>query len=149
MSLTKHYKLDTKKETEGVEIKLSPNDDKTIPTFIVARAGGRTNKRYQKALERNSRPVAAQLRTKTLGNEAADGLLMSSFIEGALIGWQNILLSDVTGEIGQDPNSKAEFTPENATMLFARLPELYSDLQLQANDVALFREDDLEQASKN
>lgn len=149
MSLTKSYKLDERKEIEGIEIKMPANDDGTVPTFVIARSGGRTNKRYQKAIERATRPVQTQIRTKTLDNAVADGLFMTAFIEGSMVTWKDVLMSDVTGEATEDPNQKAEFNATNATMLFSRLPELYTDLQTQANDIALFREDVLEGASKN
>lgn len=146
MSLSKTYATDTTKENEGVKVSMPQNDDGSIPYFIIARTG-RANKRYTKALERNMRPVQAQIRTKTLGNEQADTLLMSSFIEGALQSWGNIELADVTG----NPEDKgfADFNPENAGKLFTRLPDLFADLTEQANDVALFRSGENEEIAKN
>lgn len=146
MSLTSAYQLDSAKENEGVKILMPPNEDGSIPTFIIARTG-RSNKRYSKALERNMRPVQAQMRTKTLSNEKADELLMASFVEGALLNWQNVLLSDVTGS--NNDKGFAEFSQENAKKLLSRLPELYVDLQERANDITLFREGETEEATKN
>lgn len=145
MSLTKIYKTDTKKEVDGVKINMPQNEDGTVPYFVIARTGGKSNQRYQKALERNMRPVRAELRLKTLDNQRADELLMASFVEGALLSWGNIPLSDVTGN--EADTGYCEYSQESAKKLLTRLPELYADLQERAADLSLFREGGEEEAS--
>jgi len=147
MSLTKIYKTDSKKETEGVTVSMPANDDGTVPYFIIARTGGKSNQRYQKALERNMRPVRAELRLKTLDNQRADELLMASFVEGALLSWGNIPLSDVSGV--ETDTGYCEYSQDNAKKLLTRLPELYADLQERAADLTLFREGEEDASAKN
>ena len=100
-----------------------------------------------KALERNVRPVRAELRLKTLDTARADQLLMASFVEGALLTWGNIPKADVTGVETDD--GYMEYSQENAKQLLTRLPELYADLQERAADLSLFREGVEDEAAKN
>lgn len=146
MSLSTVYKTDSKKETEGVEIKLAANEDGSIPTFVLARAG-KSNPAYVKALNTHSKPVQALIRTKHLSDAQGEELLLKAFIDGILRTWKNVLLSDVTGD--DSDKGFADFNMANATKLFKRLPDLLADLETQANDVALFREATLEEQAKN
>lgn len=146
MSLTKNFKTNQKKEIEGVAIPMPANDDGTVPTFTVARSGS-SNTRYTKALERVMRPHQAAQRTKTLGEEMARSLLRQAFVEGCLLNWQNVLLSDVSGDV--EAVGFAPFNIDNANTLFAKLPDLYDQLQLMAADVALYREGETEAVVKN
>lgn len=146
-TLSKIYKTDTTKEVEGVRIEMPANDDGTVPYFVLARAGGKSNQRYQKALERNMRPVKAELRLKTLDNKRADELLMASFVEGSLLSWGNVPKADVTGV--ETDEGYCEYSQENAKQLMTRLPELYADLQERAADLSYFREGVDEESAKN
>lgn len=146
MSLTATYKTDEDKSVNGVQIKLSANEDGSIPFFVIARTG-RSNKRYTKALERIMRPYQAQVRTKTLGDDLAGELLMQAFIEGSLLTWGNILASDVTADASKE--GFTEFSIDAAKQLFTNLPDLYDDLTIQANDVSLFRATVAEESAKN
>lgn len=147
MSLTKHYKTDQNKEVAGVPIYMPKNDDGTVPTFVISRSSLTANPRFAKARERIMRPHAARQRTKTLPEAEQLQLYLQIFIEGSLITWQNIPLSDVTGDDAD--TGYAEFSNDNAAKLFARLPDLAEDLQMQANDVSLFRNGDAEANAKN
>lgn len=147
MSLSKTYQTNPDKEINGVVVTLGEkNEDGTQPAVTLARTG-RMNKRYTKSLERSMKPYQSQIRLKTLASEKIDSLLMESFIEGALLKWEYIPLSDVTGNSGD--KGYAEFTKENATKLFVRLPDLYDDLTTQANDSSLFKEGLAEAVSGN
>lgn len=146
MSLTQTFKTDPKKEADGIKIEYPPNEDGSIPSFIIRRTA-RSNKEYGKALERNMRPFQAQVRTKSLKEEKAGELLMISFVEGALVSWANIPLSDVTGV--KTDTGFAEHNLENAKKLFTNIPDMLDDLQNQASDISLFRSDDQEENAKN
>jgi len=146
MSLTKAYKTDDKKEIEGAEIKMPPNDDGSVPTFIVARTS-QSNERYTKALERIMRPHQALVRTKQLKNKQANDLLRQAFVEGALNSWQNVMLADVTGV--ETDEGFADFSKENAAKLFDNLPELYAYLQECAADISVYKAAVSEESAKN
>src|SRR3954469_12243509 len=118
MSLHKQFKTDEKKETEGIEVTYGPNDDKTIPTFRVARRGP-SNQRYVKALERESAPYRRMLELGTLDSTVQAKIMRRVFCSSVLLNWDNV----------QDQKGKViPFNFENAVKLFEELPELYDDL---------------------
>jgi hypothetical protein len=146
MSLTRTYKTDRNKETQGVAIPFPPNDDGSIPSFTVSRAS-KANPRYTAAMERIIGPFRAAIARKALPNDQAAKLMRQVFIEGCLMTWNNIPRSDVSGN--PDLEGFAEFNEANAETLFDNLPELYEDLEKRAGELDLFRMDELESDAKN
>lgn len=146
MSLTKQFQTNPEIENAGVEVKFAPNEDKTVPTFVIARAG-KSNKRYQVALNAALKPHARAQQLGTLAPEMAEEIYMGVFINTILKGWSNVLLADVTGK--SSDTGYADFNADNARMLFVRLPEIYDDLVDKANSASLFREESLEEDAKN
>lgn len=137
--LHKNYTMDHTKEQNGVRIEFQVNDDNSVPTFIVARMGP-MNQKYNKALERITHPYKRQLELRTLPNEKAEELMQKVFVNSILLGWEH-----VQDENGQD----IVFSAENALALFKQLPDIYYDLQRQAQDASLFRLEEQEAAAKN
>lgn len=151
MGLAKDYKTDNAKEIDGVEVRISENDDGTVPTFMLSRMG-KSNKRYTKAFEAATRPYRRQIELKTLGEKTAEDMLRKVFCDTILLGWANIQNEKVNGvllfpEIAE--NANVPFNVENALSLFETLPELYDELSAQASDVSLFRAAVVEDEAKN
>lgn len=132
--LRKFFKTNSVKETEGVKFEFheAPNDDGTIPFFILSRMG-KSNKAYSKALEAASRPYRRQLELSTLKNEIADEMFKGVFVNTVLKGWGNI-----QDEKGQD----IPFTRENALALLNEegMGDLYDRLQQEAGLSSNFRD---------
>lgn len=146
MSLSKQFETNQAAEVQGVEVTYAPNEDGTVPTFVIARMG-KSNKNYMKALEKATRPHRRAIELNILDNETADDIFTGVFAETVLIGWKNIKTSDITGDSndeGYSPYSKI-----NATRLLKRLPDLYDDLQRQASQASTFRDETLEDEAKN
>ena len=131
MSLFDQFETDSAKEIEGVPVKYAPNKDGTVPTFFLSRMG-KANKKYSKALDKATKPYARQMQLGTLDEATAEELFRGVFVKTVLKGWEN-----VRGKDGED----LAFTPENASDLFKKLPDLYDDLQEKARSAALFREE--------
>lgn len=146
MSLVKQFATDVQKECDGVAIQYGANEDGSIPAFHISRAS-RSNTRYQKKLEFATRPYRRQIELGTLDDSVAERVFMEVFVDSVLKGWENIKLSDVTGDVTDE--GFAPFTRDNAVNLFTRLPELYDDLQAQSKSAALFKEEQMEVATKN
>lgn len=146
MSLSKQFATDSAKEVEGVVIQFGANEDGSIPGFHISRMS-RANSRYTKSLEVATRPYRRQIDLGTLANDVAERVFLGVFVDSVLKGWENVKLSDVTG----NANDKgfAEFNRENAVALFERLPELYDDLQNQAKSAAMFKDEEQETEAKN
>lgn len=146
MSLSQQFKSDEDKIKKGVPVQYAANPDKTVPTFFISRASA-ANKDYQKELRRTFKPHETAMRLKTLSDEKAGELLRDVFAKTVLLGWENVLKSDVTGN--KEDIGYCDFNKENAVQLFVSLPDLFDDLNAQANDAALFRDDSLEANAKN
>lgn len=146
MSLRNQFETNKSKESDGVAIVFGQNSDGTNPTFIISRMS-RANQKYTKTLEAVTRPYRRQMDLGTLSNDIAEKLFLEVFVKTILKDWQNISLSDVTGNA--DDEGYAPFTIENATKLMTALPELYDDLQAQAKSAALFKDESVSTESKN
>lgn len=141
MSLYKQYETNSNKETTGVEIEFPEAADEqgNIPAFAICRMGG-ANKSYAKALEAATRPYRRQIQLGTMKNEVAEKLFMEVFVDTVLKGWKNV--KDRNGNL-------IEFSRESALILFNDLPEVYQRLQEEAQLVANFRNEGLEEEAKN
>jgi hypothetical protein len=129
MTLYKQYKSDKNVEQQGVRIEFGPNSKGAIMAMQVARAGG-SNEKYLKAGERILKPHRRQIQTETMNRKLFEAKMMEVFVDGCLLGWENIE--------GEDGN-ELEFTRENAIKLFTDLPDLYSEVLSNSNNAALFR----------
>lgn len=146
MSLRKQFETNTAKEVDGVAIEFGENDDGTRPTFWISRMS-RANQQYTKTLETVTRPYRRQMDLGTLANDVAEKLFLEVFVKTILKGWDNVKLSDVTGDSNDE--GFAPFNVENATKLMKGLPELYDDLQAQAKSAALFKDESIAAETKN
>lgn len=146
MSLKDQFATNAAKEAEGVQVQYGANDDGSIPSFTLSRMA-KSNKKYSKALEAATRPYRRQIELGTMNNDVAERLFMGVFVDTVLKSWDNIKLSDVTGN--ESDNGFAPLTKENAISLFNNLPEMYEDLQEKAKSASLFREEVIEEEAKN
>lgn len=146
MSLYKQFKSDPALERAGVLIQYGfvqtpegePDSSRPI-CFRIARAGG-ANVAYQRRVEAKVKPYRRQIQTETIDPKVAENLMMEVFCETILLGWENV----------QDANGvDLPFSKENAVKLFTDLPDLYKDLQEQANKAALFKAELLEADAGN
>lgn len=141
--LRKHFKTNSAKEVEGVEIEFpeATNNDKTVPVFVLSRMG-KANKTYAKALEAKTRPFRRQVELGTMKTEVADELFLNVFVDTILRGWRHV----------QDDNgAEIPFTRENAIALLTEpgMEDLYERLQTEAGLSANFRDLKLESEAGN
>ena len=126
MSLYSKFLMSEDAEQKGIEL------DYGEGTIIrVARAGG-SNKRYQKALERVSRKYKRQLQLDILSTAESNAIMKEVFAETVVLSWEGV--TDLEGKA--IPFSKAA-----CLKLFDDLPDLFNDVQEQASNQAIFRED--------
>ncbi|MBU0724388.1 MAG: hypothetical protein KJ904_08725 [Alphaproteobacteria bacterium] len=107
--------------------------------ITIRRAGG-ANKGFARVLEAKLRPYRRQIQAGTLEEAVAERLLAEVYAETVLIGWQGIRDRD-----GQD----IAFSHRAAVTLFTDLPELFRDVQEQAQKAANFRTAEIEESAKN
>lgn len=139
MSLYKQYATDTNLEKSGIELQYGENANGDEIIIRVARAGG-SNTAYTKRMEALVKPYRRQIQAETIDNKVLEKLVMQAFAETVVLGWENV----------EDRNGNPmEFNVANVIQLFTDLPDLFKDVQEQAQKAVLFREDILEVESKN
>lgn len=139
MSLYKQYATDTNLEKTGIELQYGENANGGEIIIRVARAGG-SNTAYTKRMEALVKPYRRQIQAETIDNKVLEKLVMQAFAETVVLGWENV--EDRNGNL-------MEFNVANVIQLFTDLPDLFKDVQEQAQKAVLFREDILEVESKN
>lgn len=139
MSLYNQFGTDKKVEKEGVILQYGNTDDGKPIQIKICRAGG-ANVAYNKAMEAKTKPYRRQLQNGTLDIEVMTSILREVYADTVVIGWSNVE--------GADGKPMA-FTRENVIKLFTDLPELFTDVQDQATNLALFRAEINEQDAKN
>lgn len=139
MSLYKSFKTDANLEKLGIELEYGENS-KGQPILIrIARAGG-ANSAYNKRLEVLTKPYRRQIQTETIDNKVLEKIVAQAFAETVVLGWEGVEDED---------NNELTFSVNNVVKLFNDLPDLYKDIQEQAQKTALFRQEILEADSKN
>lgn len=127
-----------KLETEGVW--------QTFGDFKIriARAGG-ANKRFARLLEAKTKPYMRAVKTDTLDMDTQVRLLREVFAETVVTGWQ--VKKTVDGkevwadEVEVAPGVYEAFSPASVLKAFVALPNLFTDVQQQANSFAIFRDE--------
>ena len=128
------YKTDSTRERDGVVLDLGD-----VGKFKLARAGG-ANTQFQKRLMALSKPHRRAIQTGTIDPKTADRLLVETYVDTVLLGWEG-----VTGEDG----NPLPYSKENAVKLFTDLPDLFKDVRETAEDMSLFRQDITESDAGN
>lgn len=139
MSIFKQFKMDEKKELEGIEIPYGPNDDGTIPTFRILHQTS-SNQKYARTLRRETLPHKRLIEMNALPQDKARLIGLRVFCLSILVGWDNV----------QDENDKLiPFSFDNAMELLQTLPSLYDRLNEESAKDSLFLQYSLENEAKN
>lgn len=139
MSLFSQFKTDEARETKGILLEYGANKDGTIIGIRIARAGG-ANKRFEKRMEGETKPIRRQIQNETIENAAVLKLMHKVWAETVVLGWENV----------QEEDGKViPFSVAACIDLFERLPDLFLDIREQSQRMALFRVEVLEGAAKN
>lgn len=131
MNLYTMFKADSKAEKEGVWLEYGDGADGKPVRIRVARAGG-SNNAYTKRLEALVKPHRRQIQTETIDAELVQKMLKQAYAETVVLAWEN-----VTDESG----NALPFSAANVVKLFNDLPDLWLDVQEQAQRAALYRAD--------
>ena len=146
MSLSKQYKTDEVKVVNGYRHILGENEDKSQIAVILSFMG-ETNQRYAAALDRATKPHKRKIQLGTFPDSEAKRITREIFITHVMLGWENVLMADVTGN--PEDTGYAPFNKENANALFDRLPLLYTEVANEASNISNFLAADLEEEVKN
>lgn len=115
----------------------------------IARAGG-ANKKFSKMYEARTKSFRRQMETETLPEEVANRLMVELYVDAVVLG---MTVKDKDGKfvdgIYDAEGNILEYNRRNAIDIFMNLPELFRDIQVQANKISLFRAEELEKDAKN
>jgi len=105
----------------------------------IARAGG-ANTDFNRSLRARIKPYKKQIEHNLMDNDLAQQILAEVYADSVILNW-----SGVTDEEGNE----LEFTRENVIKVLTDLPELFNDIQAQAQELSNFRELEIEDEAKN
>lgn len=139
------YETDSSVETEGVELEYG----NTVIT--IARAGG-ANKKFSKKFAELMQPHKRAIELGSFPERLAQKILYKVYADTIILNWQveNGEGELVTGIFQEDVDGGegiAEFTKENVIAVFKKLPDLFTDIRNQSDNIALFRKN-IEEAEK-
>lgn len=139
MSLARKFKTDQKCEIEG--ICLDYGDGQRI---WVARAGG-SNQAFQREAQKVFRKYRRQLVLNVLPDEVQQRIAREVYARTVVLRWEGVTEEDCGGE-GRE---EVPCTFENVCRLFENLPDLFADVQSQAQNAQFFLEQIREDDAKN
>lgn len=139
MSLYELFETNVSKEQDGVWIEKGRNADGSIPGFLIA-AQYKTNKRYQKEMERISNKHGDAIRAKRMTNEEAEQLYIEAFAKTCVLDMRNV----------QDKGGvPIVYSVKNTVELLKSLPRLYDALSNDASNIATFQDEAKEENAGN
>jgi len=107
--------------------------------ITIHRAGG-SNKKFGSVFAAKLRPYERQMQMGTLEDGIAERLLAEAYAEAVIVGWRGVK---------NDQGKALAFEKKNVVKLLLDLPELFRDIQEQAQKAANFRRAGIEDAAKN
>ncbi len=154
MGLKNQFASDKTLESKGIII------DYGDARIRIARAGG-ANKKFAKALDRKTKPFRRAIQAGVLDNDRSNKLLMEVYAKTVVLDWETNTGTDsdpvwTNGidpeDAGVDPVEEGgliQVNEENILKVFLNLPDLFFDLQQQAQAGTLFRAELDEAAAGN
>lgn len=151
MGLKKQFKTDKSLETRGIVI------DYGDTRVTIARAGG-ANKRFIRLLEAKTRPLRRAIASGILDNERSNAILREVYAKAVVLDWQeNVGTAEepkwekgiAAEDAGAEGKDLLPVTEENVIRVFNNLPDMFADIQAQAQAGALFRDELNEAAAGN
>jgi hypothetical protein len=139
MNLYQQFKTNEGIEKSGLLLNYGENSKGAPINIRVARAGG-ANRKFEKVADIKLKPYRRQIQQGLISNAAVEKLLVEIYAESVVIGWENV--EDADG-------NPMAFSVENCVKLLTDLPDLFKDIQDQAQRGAIFRDDIAEADIKN
>jgi hypothetical protein len=138
-SIYKLFRTDANLEKAGITLSYGQNSKGEPLEFIIARAGG-ANKRYQERLEAKTKHLRRQIQTDTVDRGQLEEIIREVFAETVVLDWKGVETED---------GKPLSFSREACIKLFNDLPDLFTDIQEQAQKSSLFRAEIAEADAKN
>jgi hypothetical protein len=114
----------------------------------LARAGGR-NRDFARVLNLKTKPYKRAIQTETMDNKVAERIMLEVYAETVIRGWETQVDGEWVSGLTNKEGELIPFNQENVRKALTDLPDLFADLQSQAQDATLYRETILEADSGN
>jgi len=112
-------------------------------------SAGQGNKKYVKYAEKALKPVRKAMQAGALSNERSIAIMSDIYAKTIVLDWEVIEAGKPKKGIEQRDGKIGPFNYENVRQAFIDLPNLFIDIQEQANSIANFRKAELEEDSGN
>lgn len=120
-------------EAKGVWVSVGPFQ------FKIARAGG-GNDAFTKEVTKRFKPFQVAINNETMPEDMAKDMVVDVFVDTIVLDWK---------DVGDREGNPLPFSKENARKLFKDLPNLFAEVQAQAQKTGNFRAENLEAAAGN
>lgn len=115
-------------------------------------SAGQGNKKYVKYAEKALKPVRKAMQAGALSNERSQAIMSDIYAKVIVLDWEvqdpkkeGKMVSGIEARDG----TILPFNPENVQATLKALPNLFIDIQEQANSIANFRKAELEEDAGN
>lgn len=133
--LYKAFQTDKDIEKQGIVIEYPGVRIKT------ARAGG-ANANFAKVLDRLTKPYKRAIATESLDPETSAKIMREAYAQAVVMDWETQLEDGSwINKVMASDGELVEVSIDNIVKVFEDLPDLFRDLQEQANKQALFLKD--------
>lgn len=156
MGLFKSYATNTDIEKTGIAF--TPD---TSTCIMLARAGG-ANVKFAKVLDTKAQPYRRQIDAGTLDPKIDKKMMAETYAQAVIKNWETLVDDKLVQGIEADPNAAAgtyshdidknglvPFNTQNVVATLLALPDLFTDIQKEAQRVANYQSKAQEDDAKN
>lgn len=112
-------------------------------------SAGQGNKKYVKYAEKALKPVRKAMQAGALSNERSMAIMSDIYAKTIVLDWETMKDGKLVKGIEARDGKVMPVNYENVRQVFIDLPNLFIDIQEQANSIANFRKAELEEDAKN
>lgn len=116
--------------------------------ILIARSGG-MNKKFVSVAETETKPYRRAIAAGMISEEVLQKVMHKIFAKAVVLDWQVKDGKEWKRGIPNKDGSLGEFNQDNIIATFEALPALFKDIQSQADTIAIFQHQELEDDSKN
>ena len=143
------FKTDSVLEEKGFPVSYGKHEKTGVEIVITIAFSGATNKKYQRALRRLTKPVERLIQNESLSDEQSEAIYKEVFAEACVIGWLGVYPEDIGDNKTAGDSKELAFSKEAAILLFDYMPHLYADLVEKSKKLSNFKTQNLEDEAKN
>ena len=113
-------------------------------------SAGQGNKKYIRYAEKALKPIRKAMQAGAVSNERSNAIMADIYAKTIILGWETMVAGKLKNGIeDRDSDDLLPVNEENVVQTFLNLPNLFIDLQEQANSMSNFRKEELEEEAKN